>query len=156
MVTCSRAISVCVRRWVVNEWMHVLLEVQACVLQRLSERLLWNPDQRWPSSMPQLPRTQVPFGGHSGSGQRTSRSRVIFPLWSPSPPATADSMADVMSCCQLPEMWEPGCTMDIFPGCNFAFCILFRLTLPYGISQHKVTAEKLSFMKCVLASRRGQ
>ncbi|KAF3824776.1 hypothetical protein GH733_010110, partial [Mirounga leonina] len=83
------------------------------ILQSLSEGQLSDPDQRWSSSMPQLPRTQVRFGGHS---------------WS----ANLDLMADVMYCpCsrgQLPDMREPSCTMDTCSGCNFSFYTLCRLT----------------------------
>lgn len=60
--------------------------------------------------------------------------------------STLDLMADVVYCprpsCQLPVMQEPGCSLGICSSCNFAFCILCRLTY-HGVSPCKVSAEKL-------------
>uniref|UniRef100_A0A2K6CUU0 RING-type domain-containing protein n=1 Tax=Macaca nemestrina TaxID=9545 RepID=A0A2K6CUU0_MACNE len=56
--------------------------------------------------------------------------------------STLDLMALVVycprSCCQLPVMQNPGCTMGICSSCSFAFCTLGKLTYP-GVSLCKVT-----------------
>ncbi|XP_066447322.1 E3 ubiquitin-protein ligase RNF14-like [Eleutherodactylus coqui] len=60
--------------------------------------------------------------------------------------SSLDLMADVVYCprpsCQTPVMQEPEDTMGICAVCQYAFCILCKMTF-HGVSPCKVTAEKL-------------
>ncbi|XP_075712670.1 E3 ubiquitin-protein ligase RNF14-like isoform X3 [Rhinoderma darwinii] len=60
--------------------------------------------------------------------------------------SSLDLMADVVYCprpsCQTPVMQEPGGTMAICSVCQYAFCILCKMTF-HGVSPCKVTSEKL-------------
>ncbi|XP_072002202.1 E3 ubiquitin-protein ligase RNF14-like isoform X1 [Engystomops pustulosus] len=60
--------------------------------------------------------------------------------------SSLDLMADVVYCprpsCQTPVMQEPGGTMAICSVCQYAFCIICKMTF-HGLSPCKVTAEKL-------------
>ncbi|XP_073507347.1 E3 ubiquitin-protein ligase RNF14 [Phyllobates terribilis] len=60
--------------------------------------------------------------------------------------SSLDLMADVVYCprpgCQTPVMQEPEDTMGICSACQYAFCILCKMTF-HGLSSCKVTAEKL-------------
>ncbi|KAM3924225.1 E3 ubiquitin-protein ligase RNF14 [Leptodactylus fuscus] len=64
--------------------------------------------------------------------------------------SSLDLMADVVYCprpgCQTPVMQEPGGTMGICAVCQYAFCILCKMTF-HGVSPCKVTAEKLLLLR---------
>ncbi|XP_069810843.1 E3 ubiquitin-protein ligase RNF14-like [Dendropsophus ebraccatus] len=60
--------------------------------------------------------------------------------------SSLDLMADVVYCprpgCETPVMQEPESTMGICSVCQYAFCIVCRMTF-HGVSPCKFTAEKL-------------
>ncbi|XP_040261799.1 E3 ubiquitin-protein ligase RNF14-like isoform X1 [Bufo bufo] len=64
--------------------------------------------------------------------------------------SSLDLMADVVYCprpsCQTPVMQEPETTMGICSVCQYAFCILCKMTF-HGVSPCKVTAEKLVLLR---------